>query len=174
MRRHGLCLVVCCLCMLIARYVTADEHIVRDVLGSGGGAAVSADYRLLHTVGQPVINLVTDPGHIHDQGFWYLPWFFITAVDEENPTPRANRLFQNYPNPFNPVTTFRFALEKPSWATLEIYDALGRLVKTLVDEEMDEGEYTITFNARGLASGVYFYRMRAAEFEKTRKMVILR
>jgi len=174
MRRLGLCSVVCCLCILIARYVTADEHIVRDVVASGGGATTSGDYQLLHTIGQPVINLVTDPDYNHEQGFWYLPWFFITAVDEENPIPRANRLFQNYPNPFNPVTTFRFVLKKPSWATLKIYDALGRLVTTLVDEGMAEGEYTITFNARGLASGVYFYRLQTAEFEKTRKMVILR
>ena len=174
MRRHRLFLAVFLLCLLLPHLVNADERIIKDVVAGGGGATTSADYQLLHTVGQPVINLVTDPGYIHEQGFWYMPWFFVTAVEDEDQTPRANRLDQNYPNPFNPVTTIRFALRSPSRVTLKIYNALGRHVMTLMDREMAAEEHTVTFNARGLASGVYFYRLKTAEFDQTRKMVILR
>lgn len=134
---------------------------------------MSVDYQLLHTVGQPAINLVTNTDYIHEQGFWYLPWFFMTPAEEANTMPRAYRLDQNYPNPFNPTTTISFALTKPSYVSLTRYDPLGREVRTILDREMEAGEHRIRLDARGLASGLYFYRIVAAEFVMTRKLVIL-
>jgi hypothetical protein len=174
MRSLGYWLVALCLCLLLVQAVSAAEHVVRDVVAGGGGAAASAEYRLLHTVGQSVIGIVSGTAHEHEQGFWYLPWFFVTGAEDEVPLPRAYRLYQNYPNPFNPVTTIRFALVRPARVTVRIYDVMGRLVSTVVDEEMEAGEHSVPFEAEGLASGVYFYRLKAAEFEKTRKMVVLR
>jgi len=162
-----------CFSMLSGRSAYADETIVRDVVGSGGRMSTNAEYQLVHTIGQPVINIVSNTDHIHEQGFWHLPWFFVTGI-EEDPVPMAWRLDQNFPNPFNPVTTIGFALVKPSHVRLRIYDVAGRLVMTAVDRQMDAGEHKVDFRAAGLASGVYFYRITAGRFEETRKMVVLR
>jgi hypothetical protein len=172
MRRHGILLVALCLCLAPIRASFAGEHIVRDVIAGGGGSASSTGHLLLHTVGQPVIDLTVSTTHTHEQGFWYLPWFLSTGA--ETPGPFAYRLDQNFPNPFNPVTMIRFSLTSPSRVTLHIYDVAGRLVRTVVDESMEAGEHSLPFEAKGLASGVYFYRLKAAQFEKTRKMVVLR
>jgi hypothetical protein len=164
--------VALCLCLALPQAVFAGEHIVRDVIAGGGGSTSSAEHLLLHTVGQPVIDLTISTDFTQEQGFWYLPWFLVTGA--ETPGAFAYRLDQNYPNPFNPVTMIRFSLTRPSRVTIRIYDVAGRLVRTLIDERMEAGEHSLPFEARDLASGVYFYRLKAAEFEKTKKMVVLR
>jgi hypothetical protein len=81
----------------------------------------------------------------------------------------------NYPNPFNPSTVIQFDLPKPGIVSLKVYNVSGQEVATLVDNEAYEaGQYAKTFNASGLVSGVYFYRLQAGEFTKTRKMVLMR
>jgi hypothetical protein len=152
----------------------AGEYVARDVVGAGGGAATGAGYQLLHTVGQPVVNVVTGSDYIHEQGFWYLPWFYVTGEEAGYLPPMAYRLDQNYPNPFNPSTNFSFTLARPSEVTLRIYDVSGRLVSTVLEGRMEAGRYSIPFDAGDMASGVYFYRLKAADFERTRKMVVLR
>jgi hypothetical protein len=171
-KAYCICFIVC-FTLLPGRSAYAVETIVRDVVGSGGRMSTNTEYQLVHTVGQPVINIVSNTDHIHEQGFWHLPWFFVTGVEEE-PTPMACRLDQNFPNPFNPVTTIGFALSKPSHVRLRIYDVAGRLVMMAVDRQMDAGEHKVELRASGLSSGVYFYRLTADGFEETRKMVVLR
>jgi hypothetical protein len=83
-------------------------------------------------------------------------------------------LYQNYPNPFNPSTTIQYSIPKKSSVTLKVYDILGNEVTSLVNEEKHRGVYSVTFNARGLASGVYFYRITAGEFRKTKKMILMK
>ena len=97
------------------------------------------------------------------------------------PLKFANRLDQNYPNPFNPITTIRYSIRERSHVTLKIYNVAGQLVKTLVNEVQQplvEG-YRITWDGinntgNSVASGVYFYRLVAKDFVKTKKMVLLR
>ncbi len=84
------------------------------------------------------------------------------------------RLEQNYPNPFNPSTMINYQLPMSNWVTLRVYDLLGRQVATLVDEEKPPGSYTVEWNATGLASGVYYYRLQAGEFSQTMKLILLR
>jgi hypothetical protein len=170
---------VVCVVILVALpappHVRAQEIIVRDVTGSGGTMATGSGFQLAHTIGQPVIGISTGTDRIQEAGFWYMPWFFVTGVEERDDSPPADyRLYQNYPNPFNPVTTIRFALPGASWVSLKIYDVLGREVMTVIDEETEVGIHTRVLNAAGLSSGIYFYRIRAAGFVRTRKMVILR
>ena len=81
---------------------------------------------------------------------------------------------QNYPNPFNPATTINYQIPKSNFVILKIYDLLGREVRTLVNEEQPTGEYTVTFNAGSLASGLYFYTLRAGNFTQTKKMMLLK
>ena len=99
----------------------------------------------------------------------------LVGVDgESDELPTAYTLSQNYPNPFNPSTTIRFAIPQSDRVTLRVYDLLGRDVSTLVDEVRSAGEYTIQFNAAGLASGMYYYRMQSGNFSEMRKLLLLR
>lgn len=84
------------------------------------------------------------------------------------------RLEQNYPNPFNPATTIRYALPRRSHVTLTIFSTLGQKVATLVNGEKDAGYHSVEFNAGNLASGVYYYRLRAGSFVQTRKLQLIR
>jgi hypothetical protein len=83
-------------------------------------------------------------------------------------------LAQNYPNPFNPTTTINYSLPAQGKVRLIVYDALGREVRKLVDEEKTAGTYNIEFNAEGLASGMYFYRLSAGEMVISKKMILLK
>lgn len=105
------------------------------------------------------------------------------AVDVDNDTanilPGRNVLSQNYPNPFNPATTIHFALPRASDVKLVIYNILGQRVITLVDEKLSPGEYDVVWNGndghgRAVSSGVYFYRIEAAEFVNSKKMLLLK
>jgi hypothetical protein len=90
-----------------------------------------------------------------------------------------DQLAQNYPNPFNPSTTIAFSLSKQSNVILNIYDVRGSLVKTVLSEEREAGIYKEMWDGndnrgQSVASGVYFYRLRAGDFKNTKKMVLLR
>lgn len=83
-----------------------------------------------------------------------------TAVERDGAgVPTTFELSQNYPNPFNPSTTIKFDLSESGFASLKVYDVYGRLVSTLVNEQMAAGSYSATFDARGLASGSYYYHL---------------
>jgi hypothetical protein len=99
----------------------------------------------------------------------------VTSVGEKRPDfPTVFALGQNFPNPFNPTTVIRYQLPAASHVELKVYDILGREVTTLVNEQKPAGYYTVQFNAAGLASGVYFYRMKAGDFVETRKLTLIR
>ncbi len=83
-------------------------------------------------------------------------------------------LGQNYPNPFNPATTISFSVPAQSFVSLEVFDALGREVSILLSERLSPGSYSRTWDAAGLSSGVYFYRLKAGSFIETKKLVLLR
>lgn len=79
---------------------------------------------------------------------------------------------KNYPNPFNPNTTISFTLQESSYVKLTVYDRLGREVKTLIDENRNAGTHTTEFNASGLPSGIYFYRIKTESRTEVRKMIL--
>ena len=88
--------------------------------------------------------------------------------------PTGFELFQNYPNPFNPSTTISWQSPTSSHQTLKIYDLLGNEVATLVDEFLPTGTYKVNFDASGLSSGIYFYKLQAGTILQTRKMILLK
>ncbi len=99
----------------------------------------------------------------------------VTGVEFTTPdVPLKFELYQNYPNPFNPTTKIAFALPKDARVKLEVFNVLGERVAVLKDEYMRAGVHTVDFNATGLASGVYFYRLTADEFVATKKMVLMK
>jgi len=83
-------------------------------------------------------------------------------------------LGQNYPNPFNPTTKIDFNLPKSEYVYLRVYDILGREVKTLVSGVLSAGEYNVDFDARNLASGMYYYSLRAGDYVAVKKMVLVK
>lgn len=95
---------------------------------------------------------------------------------EENSTETAGRfeLSQNYPNPFNPSTVISYTIADAQNVQLKVYDLLGKEVKTLVSGIQNPGSYNVTFDASGLASGVYFYRLTAGGFTDIRKMTLIK
>ncbi len=88
--------------------------------------------------------------------------------------PENFHLHQNYPNPFNPTTTIGYELSANCFVSLKVYDMLGREVKTLVNEVEKAGGYEVTFDASGLPSGVYFYRLTAGTFVSAKKMLLIK
>ncbi len=81
---------------------------------------------------------------------------------------------QNYPNPFNPTSTIRYAIPKMGFVKISVYDALGKEVKVLVNENKAPGNYEIVFDAKELTSGVYFYKISTGEFSKVNKMILIK
>jgi photosystem II stability/assembly factor-like uncharacterized protein len=96
------------------------------------------------------------------------------VINYSNAAPKEHRLFQNYPNPFNPTTNIRYAVPDRNHVSLVVYDALGREVSRLVDESQAPGTYTATWDARNMASGVYYYRLTAGGFAETKKLLLVR
>ncbi len=90
------------------------------------------------------------------------------------PIPTTTRLGQNYPNPFNPSTTIPFTLKQTGMVTLTVYNILGQKVSTLVNSVMTAGEKDVSFNAHGLASGMYFYRLETEGYSSMKKFVVLK
>ncbi len=88
-------------------------------------------------------------------------------------TPSAFHLFQNYPNPFNPATTIGFHLPAVSRVRLAVYDLLGRTVAVLIDDVRPAGSHAVSWNASGIASGIYFYTLHAGTFVSTKKLLLL-
>jgi len=83
-------------------------------------------------------------------------------------------LNQNYPNPFNPITKIRYQIPCLSFVTLKVYDVLGNEIETLVDETKGISNFEVTWNAKGLPSGIYFYRLRAGDFIETKNMILIK
>ena len=96
-----------------------------------------------------------------------------TATEEPGALPTDFVLEANYPNPFNPATRIRYAVPHASSVRLAVYDVQGRLVEVLVEAEQPPGWHEVTFEARGLPSGVYFYRLEAEAFRVVRQMLLL-
>jgi hypothetical protein len=88
--------------------------------------------------------------------------------------PEKYVLEQNYPNPFNPTTVVSFQLPEASNVRLVVYDILGREVSVLVNERKAAGSYSVSFDAQGMASGMYLYRLQAGNFVQTRKLLLLK
>lgn len=88
--------------------------------------------------------------------------------------PLEYKLFQNYPNPFNPTCRIKFQITRGERVTLKIYDIMGKEVATLIDEVKNPGTYETEFNATGLSSGVYFYRITSGNFSETKKLMLMK
>lgn len=96
------------------------------------------------------------------------------STGDDGELPSGIRLHQNYPNPFNPNTQIRFSLNRPDQVTLAVYDATGRMVQTLLNQNMNSGIHTVNFDGSGLSSGMYLYRLQAGDQVFIRKMTLVK
>ena len=103
-------------------------------------------------------------------------WTGLSTVvkEEKNLIPLVNKLDQNYPNPFNPTTVITYQLLTHGYATLKVYDVLGREVATLVNGEKSSGVHTVSWDASRLSSGVFIYRLKIGNFNDVKKMILMK
>lgn len=112
--------------------------------------------------------------------YWMYSWIgdrdqvILGIQDGIQGVPTSFALDQNYPNPFNPTTTINYRLAKVSDVQLVVFNSLGQKIKTIVNTRQPAGEYQINFDASDLASGVYFYRIKAGNFVKVNKMLLMK
>jgi hypothetical protein len=114
------------------------------------------------------LNISTNGGNIT------IPIDFLVDVEKLSDLPAEYFLNQNYPNPFNPTTTIEFSIARTSMVKLKVYDIIGKEVLTLINENKRPGSYKFYFNADGLSSGVYIYRLETNEFIDSKKLIILK
>jgi photosystem II stability/assembly factor-like uncharacterized protein len=100
--------------------------------------------------------------------------FFVEGINNlGGEIPKQFSLSQNYPNPFNPVTKVKFQIPNSGFVKLMIYDILGRVVKTVVDQELTPGTYEVSIHGSTLSSGVYYYKLETEGFTETKKMILI-
>ena len=144
------------------------------VMASGGGTCACPAYRTDCTVGEPMTGSTAGANGMQGAGFWgAVGTSPATSVTADN-APLAYTLEQNYPNPFNPSTMVRCTLPAAGHLKITVFDILGKEVAVLVDEMKEPGTILLRWDAAGLPSGVYFYRMTVAGYTETQKMVLLR
>ena len=149
-------------------------------LGNGFGTPYYRTVRAIAVVGSDIYAggvFSTADGVTVNNIARYSCFSTVTSIDDDNINeiiPHTFNLDQNYPNPFNPTTTIRFNISKIGLVKISVYDILGREVRVLVNEEKKPGVYSITFDAKNLASGIYFYTIRTGEYFQSKKMILLK
>jgi photosystem II stability/assembly factor-like uncharacterized protein len=110
----------------------------------------------------------------HGRGCWTFDLGSVLGVDPYSVIPKEYSLSQNFPNPFNPETKIKFGVPKPGSVKLNIYDASGRVVSELINQNMNPGTFEVTWNASNYSSGVYFYKIESEGFTETKKMILIK
>ncbi len=129
-----------------------------------------AEYKLLNSTNSITIKM-TEPNALFD--VYIGSEQFLTEM-RESLQPIAFSLEQNYPNPFNPNTNIRYSITHETLVKVEVYDLMGRQVKTIVNTQQKPGWYAVDFDASKLASGMYIYRLQAGNYSKTMKMLLVK
>ncbi|MFO7446006.1 MAG: discoidin domain-containing protein [Ignavibacteriaceae bacterium] len=122
------------------------------------------------------VNEIAIDGEWNWMSFDYIaiPGAAVVSVGEAEEVPESYFLYQNYPNPFNPSTVIRYSLPEQVHVSLKIFDILGNEIKTLVNNNQGTGNYEVIFDASGVSSGVYFYRLQAGDYIQNLKMLLLK
>lgn len=121
----------------------------------------------------PVKIVVQDQTLLADSQMFVLSVLSVLSTKSDN-EPLVFSLSQNFPNPFNPVTHFQFSTAEPRLTVLKVYDLLGREVATLVEEVKQPGRYHVAWDASGLASGMYLFRLHSGSFVETKRLILLK
>ena len=142
-----------------------DEELTLSLSGGASGQTLTASYENLLNGGVED-RLLYGPDRV-----WIAE---VRSVGTDSEMPVNFELQQNYPNPFNPTTTIVYALPDEAHVTLEVFNAMGQRVRVLVDQSQVAGTHRIEFEADGLPSGIYFYRLNAGSHASVRQMTLLK
>ena len=149
-----------------------DEIVIRDYNQFGGTSPFPLDYIIDQQMKVVYHNTEYDPRRMTEIINNLLG---IVGVEEDISSPPLSfTLKQNYPNPFNPVTTISYALPSISKVLLIIYNLRGEEIARLVNGIQPAGLHQVTWDASGVSSGIYFYRIHAGDYIQTRKMLLLK
>lgn len=119
-------------------------------------------------------NIRKDPTEAPFNFYTYF-WGELRIIDNHPCSlPQTTALFQNYPNPFNASTTIAFEIAEPGQVTLRIYDLLGREIQTLIDSHYEPGQYAVKYDASQLSSGYYFSRLQTANYDQSKKLLLIK
>jgi len=168
-----------------------EARIPLDVMAERGGDTryipkvgnrIPLDFSVNDADGAPREGILCYSIKNEDQSYstpsrWTYTWVgdqWTGVADDKNITLDRYQLLQNYPNPFNPTTQISYVLQKQGLVTVKVFDVLGREVKTLVNQEQTSGLHTVNFDASGLASGMYIYKIDAGSFHNSKKMLLLK
>lgn len=152
-----------------------SQSVERFLFPAGFGFSQSASTTLISSVGEPFVGFSQIGSTSVRSGSLFSSVVIVTGLKESNnQLPLEYALYQNYPNPFNPSTTVRYDLPRATFVTLTIFDVLGRQISTIVEGEKPTGAYQVNVYLPNLPSGVYFYRIQARDYVKTKKFVLLR
>lgn len=153
----------------VGAFVSFNKGLSWQTLGSGLPVVSVYDLKI-----HPVTNYLI--AGTHGRSMYRLNLNQLTGIDQKHNRPIAEsyKLLQNYPNPFNPATTISYSLPRNSLVKLTVFDIQGKEVKSLVNEVKSAGSYQVEFNATNLPSGVYLYRLEAAGYSETKKLLLLK
>lgn len=164
----------------------ADYQIKGSLSARSGGVTKRDNYRLVSRIGVPISGNSTDSTTAVNSGFGNLDRksfektenllsTLSPGIDVPQITPSEFTLFDNYPNPFNPATTIRFDIPVASAVAIKIYDIRGQEVASFVNgQHVEPGSYAIHFDASGLSTGIYIYRITAGTYQDVKKMMLMK
>jgi photosystem II stability/assembly factor-like uncharacterized protein len=151
-----------------------DDEIYYTSTGGGNWLSCNNEMNMIETNDF----IVDKEGYVFaatQEGVWKtISDTFTVVVNAEEQIVKEFSLTQNFPNPFNPITTIEFTITVHSEVSLEIYDILGRKIKTLIEGNLSEGIHNVKFDATGFKSGIYIYVLRSAKHTLAKKMILLR
>lgn len=155
---------------LPAEYVDNEETVCNPPPGAHCESEVVAKYYL--TAVDVTSKVSTSSNEVEARLLGEPP----SKISVNNPTEIVYnyKLSQNYPNPFNPTTSINYQLKEKGFVSLKIFDMLGTEVASLVNENQEAGNYSVTFNASNLPSGIYIYRLTANDFTSTKKLMLIK
>lgn len=154
-------------------YVFSNSGFESNEIPSGG------DYECFFILGEPIVNFeLFGADYSGSLGFLGIIDSSVGISIGEIPTLKTN-ISQNYPNPFNPETTIKYSIKEDTRIFIEIYNIKGQKVKTLINEFREAGYHSVIWNGKDnngkpVASGLYFYRMKTANYDAMRKMIMLK
>ncbi len=166
------------LCASLQTVFGQPVAIPLSAFGTGYGVQSGSGNVVKAFVGEPAIGRIGGGGNVIIAGFLSgaarLTGGTVSVPELREGIPTTFDLEQNYPNPFNPTTTIRYQIPTANRVQLKLYDLLGQEVATLFDDVQEPGGYRIVFDAKGLASGVYLYRLQAGSYVDTKKFLLLK
>lgn len=170
---------------LIATYVDRDGDSVsvrRGVLGNMGTLFHKINSAAASSFVLPVCDIYKSGANKYSAVAYaglgptnvYFDQEGIVGIQKTGTIVSGFELSQNYPNPFNPVTKIDFGIPEQEFVTLKVFDLLGREVRTIVNENLQPGSYSVNFNASNLSSGIYFYKLQTSTYSDVKRMILIK